>query len=166
MKRSSLLLALVVAVVILGCDSDGSDGGGRIPSQVATFEASITGDLEMDIDGTAYSGVVASRWGLTMTIAAKDGYGAIVFLRNGGLRPEPGTYTIGGLTPAQDFYTSPVVDGLSFTAAPAGTVVITVSTPTNVRGTFEFDAAAGTVGNPTSVHISGGFNATNHAQTE
>jgi hypothetical protein len=167
-KATISLFCSLLLVASLGCDGDGSsDDDTGIPSQVATFEASISGSVEMDLGGTAFSGTVGSTWGLALTVTSKNGYAAITFLRHASARPEPGTYVVGGVLPeGNDFYVSAFLEDASYVGNPAGTLEITSSTATNVRGTFDFSATSGTVGNPQNIDVEGGFNATNHAALE
>lgn len=166
MKRTFLTGVACTLFLLLmpACGGDSSDGNDDIPSQTATFQASVSGSLDGDVMGTAFGGGPndGTGWGLVLgVVPGKAGGldGSITIVRNEGDRPSNGTYSILGAQsePAQDFYAVAIIGG-GFYSSTSGNFVVTSSNNSNVRGTFGFSATNGT----DTITIEGGFNATNY----
>lgn len=160
-------IAGVVSILFLftwsACDGGNGDNG-DVPSQTATFEATVSGAVEGEISGTAFSAGAGggAGWGLTLAVVApKTSSGldaSITIIRAMGDRPGEGTYSILGVPDEEsnDFYAGAVIGNGAYSATQ-GNLQITSSSGSNVRGTFGFDASDGTQ----TITIEGGFNATN-----
>jgi hypothetical protein len=157
----TLLLPSLFLLTLSACDGSGSNGDDQqIPSQQGTFQAKVTGAVTVEVTGTASSGAAAGRWGLAMTVTTTKagGYSAITLVRNAAARPTEGDYTVGNADPESgDFYGSAVIDNVSFTGV-SGSVSVVSSTEERVTGTFTFTARTGTVANPQTIIVAGGFN--------
>jgi hypothetical protein len=166
MKRTLFLSAISVLFLfsLPACDSSDGDNG-EIPSQNATFEATMSGAVEGEITGTAFSSGTGVGWGLVLvTDAGKSGIeGSITFIRSLGGRPGEGTYSVVEADEEEttDFYAVGVINSTAFPAT-SGNVVITSSSSNNVRGTFGFSATSGSQ----TLTIEGGFNAQNSSFAE
>ena len=169
-RTSSFLLA---GLVLLGaCGDDDTTGPDNNPSG-SSYELTVEGAVEDDLEGTAAFAVVTDEgitsFGIALTEAG--GSNTIVLERVGGTRPGNGTYTVGDLNadgeqdPAK-FYAA-FVAGTSQNPSDvfvsvSGTVTITKSSSDQVKGTIdmtlvglqgeeevtitgEFDARGGTV---------------------
>lgn len=165
MKRT--FIAGVVCTLFLftwsACDGGNGDNG-EVPSQTATFEATVSGAVEGEISGTAFSGGSGGGggWGLVLgvvTLKTSSGLdGSITIVRNMGDQPGEGTYSILEIPDEEneDFYAIAIIGDGAYSATQ-GNLQITQSSGSNVRGTFGFDASDGTQ----TITIEGGFNATN-----
>lgn len=165
MKRTlqlSILCSLLL-VTMTGCDSGGG-GEDDIPSSAMTFQATVSGAISTSLSGTALSGGPEnnSGWALVLGViptAGKNGDGgSITFGRAEGNRPGTGTYSVNGVEESgSDIYGIAILGSTAYTAT-SGSFVVTSSSSTNVKGTFNFTASNGSE----SVTIEGGFNATNY----
>ena len=164
-NATTLLLSSIFLLTLAACDGDGgSDGDQQIPSQQGTFQATVSGAVSLDVSGTAFSGTAGGPWGLAMTVtsAKSGGYQAISVLRHGVGRPSEGSYTVGNADPESgDFYASATIDNVNYTGA-SGSFSVASSTEASVSGTFSITLRSGTVANPQTITVAGGFNSTDH----
>lgn len=160
------MIAMMAVLLALGACGDGGAGPGD-ELAIGTFEASITGGFTATLTGQARSGATQGYYILAMEDNDAQGLpGAILLLRSGE-RPAPGTYTV-----SDDIFSTSAFlaiaatgedesqNGLSFEAS-SGSVTITESTPSNVRGTFELNGTGFrdlTPSNEFQVRITGRFN--------
>ena len=117
-------------------DEDNDTGGG-----IGTFSAEITGAAAVSFSGTATSASSASSpgWGILFG-APSTGVSVFAMAKNAGSRPSNGTYPISrasSSTPDDEYIASLAVNGINY-ASKNGTLTITSSSDTEVKGAFNF----------------------------
>ncbi|HXE58525.1 MAG TPA: hypothetical protein VNK43_11045 [Gemmatimonadales bacterium] len=165
------LLALGATVFLAACgggDDKDPTGPGN-PGQPG-FSATVTGDLEGDMNGTASFAQVTdpdlgSVFQLTFTETGDEG--TMLFVTPG-QRPGQGTYdVVASEEPAAGefvivIYSGDPDDPDAFFLGQAGTVTFSASSGNQVKGTFEFDALGVVMEDPETelaVTVSGSFTA-------
>lgn len=158
-------LALLLALPACG---DSTPTNGDLPG---TFSATVTGTVSATLTGTAVStgNAATGGWGLVLGPGSPQ---VITFVTPGNDRPSPGTYSIiafvGGAPSTEPVFVASIVaePGVtSYTSTGNGTLTIESSSAGRVSGSFSFEAARGTVGNPSIVNVTGTFDSTNSPAT-
>lgn len=142
--------ALAVIALAAGCGSDNVTG---VPTVGTAFTATLTGGSAGTYTGFTNAVVVGSAF--SVGLASVDGKFALDFSRVGG-RPETGTYTLGtnqftGFVAALNVNSGQFVYG-----STSGTLTITSSSSTEIKGTFSFTGPA-TVGGGEATSATGSF---------
>lgn len=155
MKWFSVVVLMAMAVTpVLGCsgsgDADDPDVSDR-SGQRASFAATIAGSTAQSLTGSATSySKGASNPGWALQLLTDDNQ-AITIASESGTRPVPGTYTIiddmsfTGATPDGQYIGSATLGPDAYLTV-SGTLVISESSASQVRGSFTFTAR----------HMSGG----------
>lgn len=128
--------AAVFAVVALtaGCGSGDDDVTG-IPTVGTTFSATLTGGSAGSYSG--FANAVGAGGSFSIGMASTDGKFALTFTRVGG-RPATGTYTL-GTNPQTGFVAALTVNnGQLVYSSTSGTLTITSSSSSEIKGTFSF----------------------------
>jgi hypothetical protein len=159
------IIGVLAAVLALGACKD--DGTGPDANTAGSFEATMSGGFSASLSGTARSGTVQGYYLISMEDTDVQGLpGGIALLRPGG-RPAAGSYTVTDDLFSQTSFlagagTGDVAsqNGLNFDAT-SGTVTITESTASNVRGTFQLSGVGSRALTPTTtfpITVTGSFN--------
>ena len=167
MKRTFFASVICTAMLFAlpACDGDSSGGEDDIPGTAATFQASIEGAANRNINGTAFSGGPGGGggWALVMGVVVTKADGtssdaSISIGRAFGDRPGEGTYSVIADPEQQsnNFYAVAILTEGLFSGS-SGNFKVESSSASNVKGTFDFNATNGTE----TVRITGGFNSTN-----
>lgn len=133
-----------------GSDDQITNPGGALGS---TFNATVTGGSAGTYSGFSSAVQSAGLWSIGM--ATVDGKFALAFTRNGA-RPAVGTYQLGtnpltGFTGALN-----VNSGQLVYSSTSGTLTITSSSSTEIKGTFQFTGTL-SVGTGAAANVSGSF---------
>ena len=152
--RSIGSLAIVVASSFAtACGSDGeiTDPGGSLGS---SFSATVTGGSAGSYSG-GLSSAVQSGGLFSIGLSTADGKFALAFTRSGA-RPATGTYPLG--TNPQTGFTAAlnVNGGQAIYSSTSGTLTITASSSTEIKGTFQFTGAL-SAGTGAAANVSGSF---------
>jgi len=173
--RHSLLL---VPSLLLAAACGGSDKStGPVDINDSSFTANLTGAVTRTVTGKAGFGVQTAGenqgFGLVLGITSQ-GTGNptnIFFFRDQGVRPANGTHTLGNVSdgadvPAEQIAASILIDangGASGTIcmSTGGTLTITESSATRLKGTYTVQAECLTIGEeePEVITATGSFNA-------
>lgn len=154
-RRLSVLVALL-ATAVVACNETGTDLEGP-----GTFDAEVTGELETSINGSAIYGPssgTASGAGFVLSLISRETSGGrprqvILFVDEGGEQPEVGTTvlldehawseTALEETFPPDLYAifaNFVGDLVPLYTSTGGELVVTESTGSRLRGSFDFPA--------------------------
>lgn len=172
MKRL-YLSAISAAVFLAACGGDKSTGPGDGGGNSAAFEATVSGDMEGAINGGAsFAEYQDPATGNVFELGFSEtgGTGRIVLARNGS-RPGNGAHTVAdiynGGDPAVGDFVAFMYDGdannpdaLFFSTG--GTVTVSSSSSSIVKGTFQFDCIGVQSADPNteiSLSVSGTFTA-------
>ena len=151
--RSSRTLALLAALSLaVACGSDGSitNPGGTLGS---SFSATVTGGSAGSYSGL--SSAVQSGGLFSIGLSSTDGKFALAFTRNG-TRPVTGTYQL-GTNPQTGFTAALNINSGQFVySSTSGTLTITSSSSTEIKGTFQFTGAL-SAGTGAAANVSGSF---------
>ncbi len=178
MRRLLMLtLALALPVGITACNENGT-GPDDDDLAEATFEASVTGDMTAEFDGTAVFGEATDPetgedfWVLILTSGDSETTGRTIYFGREGARPGGGTISLANVE--DDDPESGEVFALYFDytqgayglfASTGGTLTITHSSSDDMAGSFAIEAAGTVVqGNEAvdvEITITGTFNADN-----
>ena len=155
------LFALVFALVTMGCDSDGTgDTGGPSGLTRGSSSIDVTGKYTESADGTgtASSTNLSPGWGIIMSASA-SGTTGFVIASDVGDRPSTGTYPIDNSSssdlPAGTYRATLGINSEIFVGT-SGTMTITESSDSEVKGSFSFDAV-GVIDATSAVTVSGSF---------
>lgn len=151
-SRRAIRAAAAFAVIALaaGCGSDKVTG---VPTVGAGFTATLTGGSAGTYTGFTNAVVVGSAF--SVGLASVDGKFALAFSRVGG-RPATGSYTL-GTNQATGFVAALNVNSGQFVySSTSGTLTITSSSSTEIKGTFSFTGPA-TVGDGAATSATGSF---------
>lgn len=168
MKSVVVGLMAITVTTVLGCsssgdapdDPDASGGSG----QEASFAATIAGSEVLSLSGSAVSwskGASSPGWALQLVT---DDNQTITIASDSGTRPTPGTYTIiddmsfTGPTPDGRYIAAATIGGEAYSAM-SGTLVISDSSASQVRGSFTF--AGKLFGGDDQISVDGTFTASN-----
>ncbi len=171
----------VLGVVLVAATCGGENGNGTGPNgpvDMGDFSGTVTGDLDLTLNGQAIFGVRASprEWTLFLSVGDVNGteFDFVSFFRDNTARPGTGTYTV-----HNGFEDPPNVNdfrGIYFQArsvgtigiflsdsTTAGTLTILTSSDTAVTGEYSFialdDFVSPPAGAPDSLFIEGEFRA-------
>jgi hypothetical protein len=130
MHRRFVWTMLAVAVA-LGCESTS-------PADRGTFQASISGELDLQLQGVAEFGVYLGE-GFGLHMSPGDGFHLIGIGHDMFARPEVGTYQVYPPDFSQGFHALFLRDtaqGLWGLTSDTGELTITTSTPQRLEGSF------------------------------
>ncbi|MEP0548732.1 MAG: hypothetical protein ABJF88_17485 [Rhodothermales bacterium] len=166
--RANSLLLLTAVLFLAACDSNDDDG--RLIAQPGRFSATVTidGGDRLSFDGLASASpgqlivldsvfvgedslftIDSLRTSFMITLGAFQGTGPghFISLMRDGERPEPGTYTLGGLFDPTEFsaffssFDRTGFPGVGTTlVAESGTLTVEASSDERIAGRFEFRA--------------------------
>ena len=182
-RAGILLLVFVLSLSFAGCGDDDyreipGNGGEDFPDR-GEFEATISGDIERDLKGTAfYDNLVDPDSGeefFFMNLAVTNEPGHTMWVSRGGARPATGSYSVLNLD-IEDFSDSWVFDhdrfavwfiddpagNMSLFLADGGTMNIHRSHEDEVVGEFSVEATGFfliDMETPLKVEVRGAFNA-------
>ena len=174
------LLFGVLVVVLVAATCGGENGNGTGPNRpvdLGDFSGTVTGDLDLTLNGQAVFGVRASprEWTLFFSVGDVNGteFDFVGFFRDNTARPGTGTFTIHSF-----FHDAPTVNdfrGIYFLSrsvgtfgsfysdsTTTGTLTILTSSVTEMTGEYSFIALDQFVlpaGGPDSLLIEGEFRA-------
>lgn len=153
-----IIWPLVAALALLGCGDSGTS-----PQDTGTFEATVSGDYAVELQGAAEFGIYHGE-GFGVALAPGDPHHLLGLGHHAQARPAAGTYTVSPPDNAQEFFAMFLRDtpqGLWGLASEEGEVNITTSTASRVEGSFNL-VARGFMGGdtPSQVQIEGTFSAT------
>lgn len=172
MRRIWSLLGITVLLTAACDDKDDPSG----PQSDREYSATVTGALSESIEGPAFFGTDTSEGEPVFVIGlgSQASEHVIALVREGSARPGVGSYDISDpfeVQGAGDFTAIHIVgEGDVLVAsfiATSGTLTITESTTSRLRGTFQYEAE-GFIGedseDPVTVTVSGSFDA-GHSST-
>ena len=144
--------AIVAFAFAAACGSDGeiTNPGGSLGS---SFSATVTGGSAGSYTG--FSSAVQSGGLFSIGLSTADGKFALAFTR-AGTRPAAGTYQL-GINPQTGFTAALNVNGgQAIYSSTGGTLTITASSSTEIKGTFQFTGAV-SAGTGAAANVSGSF---------
>jgi hypothetical protein len=155
--RTRFVWPYLAAVMVVAC------GESTAPVVEGSFEASVTGEFSLEMDGTAEFGIFSGE-GFGMSLVARDGTQTLGFGRRAESRPAVSTYVIeepDSQTEIFALYLRQGPEGLGTFLSRSGEVVITASSATRLEGTFSLRARGFITGQPSEreVVIEGAFSA-------
>lgn len=153
----SYLAAAMAAAMVVAC------GESTGPGVEGSFEASVSGEYSLEMDGTAEFGIFSGE-GFGLSMVARDGTQTLGFGRRAESRPAVGTYVIEEPDSETEFfalYLRQGPEGLGTFLSRSGEFVITASSATRVEGSFSVRARGFISGQPLEreVLIEGTFSA-------
>ncbi len=175
--RTPRMMALMAAMVLAACGSDGDggtgpgNGGGNTPA----FEATVSGDVETTVKGDALFGEVSDPeagaiFAVEMSEDDTTGGALIQIIRMGSGIPGTGTYQLlDGIngTPTDGDWVAAAYDSedgqlVGLFVATSGSVVVTSANSSTFQGTFDFIAVGGLIADPSqemTIAVNGKFKA-------
>lgn len=163
MTRLSLALTALAATALLAC--------GDSPSEVEhpfRFQLNVTGDMTAALEGRALFASDSDENGqpvFAVLLMNEDEESMVLFSKAGAARPPAGTFSFAA-DPAAGEWAAVLTSTrgeelLGFFIAEAGSITITETTPTRVRGSVQFTASGftGDLATPATVTVSGTFDA-------
>ncbi len=174
MKANTWMAVAAVAVLASACGGDDNGTGPGNGGGNGNFSAEVSGDLETTFSGYAYHGAGADEQGnagygivLAEVQAGTENGGVITFVRIGSSALPNGAYTIkdasGDLQDGDVVALAMDTDGAELTAlfaSTGGTLTISSSSGSTMKGTFNFNAAGVVFADPEtplSVTLTGSF---------
>jgi hypothetical protein len=151
------LATFAVVALAAGCGSDKDDNVTGVPTLGSSFTATLTGGGAGTYTGL--SAAAAQVGAFTIVMTSTDGKFVLGFTRNSGGRPATGSYPIVG-NPQNGFTAVMSVNSNQFIyTSTSGTLTITASSGSEIKGTFSLQAqASGGGGSATSA--TGSFTST------
>ena len=154
--NTTRILAAITALSLAGAcgGSSGDDltGTGNLGT---TFSATVIGGSAGSYSG--FASAVPSAGLFSIGMSSTDGKFALAFTRNG-TRPATGTYQL-GTNPQLGFSAAINVNSGQFVySSTSGTLDVTSSSATEIKGNFSFTGSA-TAGGGAAANVSGSFTA-------
>jgi hypothetical protein len=148
--------AFAIIATAGGCGGDDDNNTTGIPGVGTQFTATLTGGSAGTYTGFANS--VLAGGSFSIGLSSTDGRFVLAFTRVGG-RPATGTYTL-GTNPQTGFAGALNVNTGQFVySSTNGTLTITASSSTEIKGTFSFSGPA-TAGGGAATSATGSFTST------
>lgn len=176
MKATKWMTLAAVAVMATACGGDDDNGNGPGRGNNGEFTASVAGDVETEFDGWAYFGEGEDEEGnvgfglaLSEVEAGEMNGGVITFVRIGATSLPEGEYALsdatGELADGDVVALAIDTEGNQLAAmflSTGGTLNVTSSSGSRIRGTFEFTASGIVMEDPETqldVTVEGTFDA-------
>lgn len=149
-KSLRVITALSALAFVVSCGSDNPTEGGN---PLENFTATATGAVSGSFAGFSSQSIVAGQYRLGL--ATLDTKFALVFLRTG-VRYPVGKYNVASLpSTTTGVYATLTHNSSAVYAGTSGSITITASSPTEVKGTFDITATL--AGGSTTTHLTGSF---------
>jgi hypothetical protein len=174
MKATKWMALAAVAVLASACGGDGDGTGPGDGGANGNFSAEVTGDVETSFSGYAYHGEGEDEQGnqgygivLSEVEAGNENGGVLTFVRIGSSSLPAGDYTVkdpsAELQDGDVVALAPDTDGnalVAMFASTGGTLHISSSSGSQIKGTFDFDATGVVFADPETelnVTVAGSF---------